>query len=763
MARRLESLPRELFDDIVARLGIPALVALLKCNKRLQGCVEPAIYRRRDVQNTAMLHACKNDNDATIRLAVGRYGASASTIEKLTYPESNDSDKEDDAWSVITRMSTLYQALRYPDNGSCRVHAARALLELGARIEPASVSPAQVGGLLNRLISRYAWTKLSVFLEAGFDAWITGVSAVDRILMGAAKASGGAQPPPLNFVHFLLDRGADPNSVHWVEGQKASISPLTAAIFTQSPSMVRLFLERGADIRGPQMPIELKCWPGLAQIPIFAAVQSMAQQRGGRDMVQLCLDCGADINQGAVVKYDGGYYNVTPVLVYLHCVMSWEDDMNDGMLMPADGLAFLLQKGASLEIPHKIPHDISKANLSSAELGTPPRAFNILIDNKFELEQPQRCHHYGRGNWGHENRNLSFLGYREFFRTAALLVRRGNAATQSYVDYLLHEGTTNHADSFLTREASDIWQTFVTLLLDNYIFYNTNHHPEKRQQDLASSVVTDINMDRRPDAELGTTASVSHSDVNIDIDIGVANALNEILSRVILDVGLSISDHSLDHVNPAKIVIEELLRRPGVDINVPFFGSDRTVLHGLCATYRHIEVAYQHWCADHMIEDTKMGVRNKHKWQFLRFLVEKGADPRLAIADAAERKREDVEGGALTLKMVKGWFRDAGDTAVERELVVSRKKKGQGKGKGKKGKKKKGKGKGKGKARTALGALLKPGVTEMMHIEEDYGKGIDFLPETPREFFDSLVAVLEGDQEAFEKHWDKARKYDQYR
>lgn len=87
MVGRLESLPRVVFDEILARLGTLDLVALLYCNKLFKECVEPVLYRNGNVQNAAMFSACKNDNDATIRLVVGRYGASANTIEKLTYPE----------------------------------------------------------------------------------------------------------------------------------------------------------------------------------------------------------------------------------------------------------------------------------------------------------------------------------------------------------------------------------------------------------------------------------------------------------------------------------------------------------------------------------------------------------------------------------------------------------------------------------------------------------------------------------------------------
>lgn len=161
------------------------------------------------------------------------------------------------------------------------------------------------------------------FLEARFDAWITGVSAVNRMLTAAATSvRGRRQPPPPEFVHFLLDRGADPNLVQWVERREASMvfmSPLAAVIFGRFRSMCQLLLDRGADRRGPPMQKGSIHWAGLALIPIFAAVQVMAEQ-DDMTMLEWCLDCGADINQCAVVVYDGGYCDVTPVLIYLHYV-----------------------------------------------------------------------------------------------------------------------------------------------------------------------------------------------------------------------------------------------------------------------------------------------------------------------------------------------------------------------------------------------------------------------------------------------------------
>lgn len=748
MLSRLETLPQEIFDDIVARLGIPAALALLYCNKRLKKAVEPAIYRRQNVKDIAMYSACKSDNDATIRLVVGRYGASANTIEKLTYPESDGSDvelnsaDEDDAWPVISRMSTLYLALRYPDDGNSRVCAARALLDLGARVEPAGVSATQVRGLLRRLLSRWAWKKLPIFLEAGFDAWITKVSAVDRMLIAAAKDSGGqgtpAPPPPPKVVHYLLDRGADPNLLHFVkynndyECPYGIMTPLSAAISARSPSMARLLLERGADIRGPPITKESKTWDWVAHIPIFAAVQVMAEQ-DSRDMVELCLEYGADINQCAVVGYNGGYCNVTPVLIYLYYVMDLFEGKADDALMPADGLAFLLEKGASLNIPHQMPN----IGITTAQYRYPPRALDILIYSKLQLQQYGRYNQMGFGWRG--NKDLSSLTTREFFRTACLLVRHGDADTSPYICFLLNEGITNHAKAFEKGEGYKIWCEFVSLLLDNYIPHNSNHDPNnhlgRRRQGSAAGV--DMDIDIGLDAEPGTTASgIYHSDKNIDNFI--VEGLNQILGYAVRATGLSLTEIQEDGNKDGVgfVVIHQLLEKPGVDINAPFFGRDRTILHELCAAYLK-EEEHRHLNAGSLQEDIPRNMRNECKRYFLRFLIRQGADPRLAIAGVAEGEGEG-EGDEVGVECQDMEMDEVDEGREERQV----------------------KAKVKARAKTALEALREPGVAELMEAMGTGEKGADFLPETSREYLESLAAVLEGDWEASERHWEKAMEED---
>lgn len=411
MASRLESLPGELFDEITAHLDHPAATALLRCNKSIRERIEASLCSQRVVQSKAILWACKHDNDAIIKIFVTRYGAPVSAIIDETSCHYVDPGSITVPPTAAARvLSTLYLALR-----SNSARAARALLDLGARVDTRHVNARHVEQLLTELLDRRAWTSLRLFIEARFGEWICTVSsAVDRMLLAAASAGDDDDnaPPTTDFVRFLLNKGAHPNLVQAVPKQDIFMCPLSAAIFGRSPSMVRLLLSRGADIRGAVMKKE-KYLMGLSRIPIFAAVQVMAEEGSirSRDMVQLCLDNGADINQCAAVRHSGGYINVTPVLVYLHSICDWGGrsperaeencggDDNDGrrLLHPVEGLSFLLEKGASLG---NIPAETPGTDRSSIRHRSPLRALDMLMRNKLNI-RPRRqlgqVFEYGKG------------------------------------------------------------------------------------------------------------------------------------------------------------------------------------------------------------------------------------------------------------------------------------------------------------------------------------------------------------------------------
>lgn len=299
----------------------------------------------------------------------------------------------------------------------------------------------------------------------------------------------------------------------------------------------------------------------------------------------------------------------------------------------------------------------------------------MLIDNKLRIQHYEIFHELEPEP---EERNLSSLNFREFFDTAALLIRRGDAATRGYTESLLHEGATKHAKAFATGKSLDIWQSFVSLLLDNYIHHNSNrdqnHHPE-RWQDSGGTADTDMGINIVPDVEPGTKTS-SDSRPEVDIDVDVAKGLNEMLGRIIRDTGLSASMLGPPRVSsllgPPGIVIDELPRRPGVAINARFFDSDRTILHELCAAYLELEVSHQRSCVKGLQKDIPMRMRND-KRRFLRYLMAMGADPRLMIAGVDD-------------------------------------------------------------AKSALDALREPGMAGLMGVEDNGGEGADFLPERSREY-----------------------------
>ncbi|KAK3945006.1 hypothetical protein QBC46DRAFT_131538 [Diplogelasinospora grovesii] len=166
---------------------------------------------------------------------------------------------------------------------------------------------AQLRGLVSSIFSRAgirAAPRLAhLFFEAGLDLQVKKAGQGPEIQQPLIRLIKFGAPTEL--IRFVLDeRGADPNRVYNAVGCRPveCTSALSEAVLAKSPETCRLLLARGASIHGPAVG---KATAKALHLPVFAAAHAMAVAQTAQDyesataMMQLCLDSGADINQRA--------------------------------------------------------------------------------------------------------------------------------------------------------------------------------------------------------------------------------------------------------------------------------------------------------------------------------------------------------------------------------------------------------------------------------------------------------------------------------
>jgi hypothetical protein len=323
----LENLPPELLDGVYENLKYVDRVSLLQCSKHLHRRLEPILYETKNVRDRAMYSACKRGNNETIRLAIS-YGADVSVIE----------------WGAVGgfKILTLQLAAR---NGNIETFSL--LLELGAKINV--LNPTELHHLMRRLSRRGNEALLRTFLKSELSKQIN-----QRCRSNLPLVSTILRKAPFEVVEMLLHEGADPNRF---ERHKDARTPLSAAIMANSLPVFELLIQKGArmnfqdeehfDHRGP------------FHVPIFAAALAIAKQRNTAFM-QRCLDMGVNINYD--VDFDWSFpaearrlewlcdcWKITPILLYLITINSFAP--NPARLRPADGVRYLLDRGAEINVP----------------------------------------------------------------------------------------------------------------------------------------------------------------------------------------------------------------------------------------------------------------------------------------------------------------------------------------------------------------------------------------------------------------------------
>ncbi|KAI1502942.1 hypothetical protein F5X99DRAFT_426526 [Biscogniauxia marginata] len=347
----MDTLPNEVFDNILSELSRSDKTMLLRCNKSFHQRIEPLLYDSELAKNEAMYYACRFANLEALRLAVS-YGAPVSVVKKrgeMRY-----------YWSrrlrgiiVITkhvRVLTLHLAAKSHDLATFKT-----LLELGAQVDDASVRLKQVKTFMRCLSRRDCWALFRFFLQAGRGSQIAQRSKELSIALITLVRSEA----PLELLALLLDNEADPNHVQ--RGARSMVlSPLSAAILNNSTAQFNFLLERGACIHGTDLPMPSNT---TMHIPVFAAARMLAQK--GPDMIRLCLANGANINHCTAIKWKRGigtyafnlpggpkYHNFTPLLTFLYSIIDW------GKCELVARLAYLFENGALARIPDEATYEI---------------------------------------------------------------------------------------------------------------------------------------------------------------------------------------------------------------------------------------------------------------------------------------------------------------------------------------------------------------------------------------------------------------------
>lgn len=368
----LGSLPRELFDNVLGRLGQDGITRLMSCNSSLQKLLEPFLYSNKAVQNKAMDWACREGQLSTIRLAV-TYGASVDLIQGHHSTSTINIAAKKHRGEAIRLLIELGACVVSPEMGTRDRN--KGLVEFRRMIRhlcSPHMDPEESESLI-QLLYDHAIDERCRKVEQGPD---TALPLITLIMSRSGT--------PFDLIRRLLDEGVDINKPRPYQYRDA-LTPLSAAILANSMSVFRLLRDRGADIHG--VDVEYLPRKGL-HIPIFAAAKTMAVEDHGRVMMQLCVDNGADINNRLAVMLRENWYwrpgpinhtsycYITPLLVFLDSVDSFKSFHRPN---PVKQLTWLLVHGARLPSDDHISMFSLPKRHGCIYYGA-PTAIDLLID-----------------------------------------------------------------------------------------------------------------------------------------------------------------------------------------------------------------------------------------------------------------------------------------------------------------------------------------------------------------------------------------------
>lgn len=404
MSSPLETLPTELLDNILVWLTDGALVNLWKTNTRLSCRLDNHLFGHLSALNHMKKWACKRDDAELLRAIVTRDGDPNFVLETSTLDDANSLSDIGD-WSLLQLYpkSTLRIVI---ERG--RPRTLDALLEMGATFEILSVRDRKrISDELLSRIDEMSPEMIQVLTRAKLGSWVLDIKGAIRTPMDFIQAG-----TPVNILRSII-QGRNLDCVsdrHW----ELAWSPLSAAIELGKADIVNMLIENGASINGivKRRPIDSTAiqhyYPSERKnkrtqieyrrpldMPIFAAAKHMAT-RGSTEMLDLCLQHGADINtrSPASRRYNSrvDHFTTTPLMTYLECIPSFPVQTG---LDPVAGIKYFISNGAEVQRNEAVDRwyfgQTTWLNVSSLDQCVPLSMVEVLLYkwNLEKLHEPQ--------------------------------------------------------------------------------------------------------------------------------------------------------------------------------------------------------------------------------------------------------------------------------------------------------------------------------------------------------------------------------------
>ncbi|CAH0018996.1 unnamed protein product [Clonostachys rhizophaga] len=292
MASLLESLPNETILHIFRYINsndIDATQArLLKCSKALRRRFEPWLYSSQKSRVRIVRLACIHGFNETIKLAVGTYNASPSTV-------------------------TIWQRNSKP-----------------AKIDVGEVNPVVAASKISRILKALQIDHakmLHPFFTSGTAGQVQHLCVADHCLVPAIVNKASAETTQL-----LLDNGANPNRL---ETGDVRMNALSAAVKVGAMDVFTLVIDRGA-----QMNVKgtLSQGKSIFEVPVLAAAQTTAELQSV-EMLQLCIDHGGSLGVNLRIQHRHSTTFMTVLLAYLDAIADWQVTFR---LSPVQAVSFIL-------------------------------------------------------------------------------------------------------------------------------------------------------------------------------------------------------------------------------------------------------------------------------------------------------------------------------------------------------------------------------------------------------------------------------------